>query len=82
MHDAKVKHNQTIIEQFAKQAVAFAEMPGHSDKGPKFILPTPFWWPSARNLLDPLVQRTHGKGHAGELHGSPEFTDWVNRYRK
>jgi ubiquinone/menaquinone biosynthesis C-methylase UbiE len=31
MHDAKVKHNQTVIEQFSKQAVAFAEMPGHSD---------------------------------------------------
>jgi SAM-dependent methyltransferase len=31
MHDAKVKHNQTIIEQFSRQAVAFAAMPGHSD---------------------------------------------------
>jgi ubiquinone/menaquinone biosynthesis C-methylase UbiE len=31
MHDAKVKHNQTIIEQFSQQAVAFAAMPGHSD---------------------------------------------------
>jgi ubiquinone/menaquinone biosynthesis C-methylase UbiE len=30
MHDAKVRHNQTIIEQFSKQAVPFAEKPGHS----------------------------------------------------
>jgi len=31
MRDAKVKHNQTIVEQFSRQAVAFAAMPGHSD---------------------------------------------------
>jgi ubiquinone/menaquinone biosynthesis C-methylase UbiE len=31
MHDVKVKHNQTIIEQFSQQAVPFAQKPGHSD---------------------------------------------------
>jgi ubiquinone/menaquinone biosynthesis C-methylase UbiE len=31
MHDAKMRHNQTIIEQFSQQAVPFAEKPGHSD---------------------------------------------------
>ena len=31
MHDAKVKHNQTIVEQFSQQAVPFAEKPEHSD---------------------------------------------------
>jgi ubiquinone/menaquinone biosynthesis C-methylase UbiE len=31
MHDAKVKHNQTIIEQFSQQAVPFAKKPEHSD---------------------------------------------------
>jgi ubiquinone/menaquinone biosynthesis C-methylase UbiE len=31
MHDVKMKHNQTIIEQFSRQAVAFAAMPGHSN---------------------------------------------------
>jgi ubiquinone/menaquinone biosynthesis C-methylase UbiE len=31
MHNGKMKHNQTIVEQFSQQAVAFAAMPGHSD---------------------------------------------------
>ena len=31
MHDAKVKHNQTIVEQFSQQAVPFAKKPEHSD---------------------------------------------------
>jgi ubiquinone/menaquinone biosynthesis C-methylase UbiE len=31
MHDAKVKHNQTIVEQFSQQAIPFAQKPGHSD---------------------------------------------------
>jgi SAM-dependent methyltransferase len=31
MHDAKVKHNQTIVEQFSLQAIPFAKKPGHSD---------------------------------------------------
>ena len=31
MHDAKVKHNQIIVEQFSQQAVPFAQKPGHSD---------------------------------------------------
>jgi ubiquinone/menaquinone biosynthesis C-methylase UbiE len=31
MHGAKVKHNQTIVEQFSQQAVPFAKKPGHSD---------------------------------------------------
>ena len=31
MHDAKVKHNQTIVEQFSQQAVPFAKKRGHSD---------------------------------------------------
>lgn len=31
MHDAKVRHNLTIIEQFSQQAVPFAKKPGHSD---------------------------------------------------
>lgn len=37
MHDAKVKHNQTIIEQFSQQAVPFAKKPGHSDSMPMLI---------------------------------------------
>ena len=37
MHDAKVKHNQTIIEQFSKRAIAFAAMPGHSDSMQMFM---------------------------------------------
>jgi ubiquinone/menaquinone biosynthesis C-methylase UbiE len=31
MHDAKMKHNQTIVEQFSQQAIPFAQKPGHSD---------------------------------------------------
>jgi ubiquinone/menaquinone biosynthesis C-methylase UbiE len=31
MCEVKLKHHQAIIEQFSQQAVAFAEMPGHSD---------------------------------------------------
>jgi ubiquinone/menaquinone biosynthesis C-methylase UbiE len=31
MHDANVKHNQTIIEQFSQQAVPFAKKVEHSD---------------------------------------------------
>jgi ubiquinone/menaquinone biosynthesis C-methylase UbiE len=31
MHDAKGKHNQTIIEQFSQQAVPFAKKTEHSD---------------------------------------------------
>jgi ubiquinone/menaquinone biosynthesis C-methylase UbiE len=37
MHDVKVKHNQTIIEQFSQQAVPFAQKPGHSDSMPVLI---------------------------------------------
>jgi ubiquinone/menaquinone biosynthesis C-methylase UbiE len=31
MRDAKVKHNQTIVEQFSQQAIPFAQKAGHSD---------------------------------------------------
>ena len=31
MHDAKVKHNQIIVEQFSQQAIPFAKKSGHSD---------------------------------------------------
>ena len=31
MHDAKVRHDRTIVEQFSQQAIPFAKKPGHSD---------------------------------------------------
>ena len=31
MHDAKVRHNQLIVEQFSQQAIPFAKKSGHSD---------------------------------------------------
>ena len=31
MHDAKVRHNQIIVEQFSQQAIPFAKKSGHSD---------------------------------------------------